>query len=303
MRFPVLRIFPRTISLSSFLPDLLLARHLVGLLIGLGELCGDPLTQPFAHGLDFGRRRGDIQRLLGASLGQADDEVNHRLHLFVAKGDRAQHDLFREFLGLGLDHQHAVARAGHDQVQLGGWEFVLARVEQVFAVFIPDPATADRPEERQARYGQRRRAADHRRDVGVVFQVVAEHGADDLGFIPIALGEKRPDRTVDEPGGQGLLLRWPALALEEAARNLASGKGLFLVVHGEREEVDALPRFPGADSGAEHHRIAIGDDDRAIGLPGDSSGLEHQRAPAPVDFLAKDVKHAVLVLPTSAVLP
>ena len=55
------------------------------------------------------------------------------------------------------------------------------------------------------------------------------------------LGEQRPDRTVDEARGERLLLGGTALALEIAAGDLAGGEGLFLVVHGEREKVDANP--------------------------------------------------------------
>ena len=52
-----------------------------------------------------------------------------------------------------------------------------------------------------------------------------------------ALDEERADRPVDQAGGQHLLLGGARLALEEAARDLAGGVGLLLVVDGQREEV------------------------------------------------------------------
>ena len=84
---------------------------------------------------------------------------------------------------------------------------------------------------------QRRRGADQRDDVGIVLEIVAQHGADDLRLVEEARREERPDRPVDQARGQRLLFRRPALALEEAAGDLAGGEGLFLVVDGEREEI------------------------------------------------------------------
>src|SRR3546814_17174140 len=72
--------------------------------------------------------------------------------------------------------------------------------------------------------------------------VVAQHRADHLRLVLVALREQRADRPVDEAGDQGLLLRSPALALEEAARDLPRGEGLPLVVHGEREDIGTRPR-------------------------------------------------------------
>ena len=51
-------------------------------------------------------------------------------------------------------------------------------------------------------------------------------------------------RAVDQAGGQHFLLGRPRLALEEAARDLAGGVDLLLVVDGQREEVLAGLRAP-----------------------------------------------------------
>src|SRR3546814_10975499 len=98
----------------------------------------------------------------------------------------------------------------------------------------------------------------------------------------------------DLAGDQGLLLRRPALALEEAARDLPRGEGLLLVVHGEREEIGTRPRRSLADGGAQHHGVAIGRQDSAIGLTRAAAGLQGQLAAAPLDLLLIDVKHAFL---------
>ena len=87
-------------------------------------------------------------------------------------------------------------------------------------------------------------AATMRDDVGIVLEVVREHGHDDLRLVLVAVGEERADRAVDEAGDQRLLLGRTAFALEIAAGDLAGGEGLFLVVDGQREEVDARPSAP-----------------------------------------------------------
>ena len=64
-------------------------------------------------------RRLEVARLLGGLLGQLDDRVDHRLEVPVAEHDGAEHDVFGQFLGFRLDHQHGVGGAGDDEVELG----------------------------------------------------------------------------------------------------------------------------------------------------------------------------------------
>ena len=44
--------------------------------------------------------------------------LDHLLRRLVREHDRAEHDLFRQFLGFGFDHHHRVVRAGDDQFEL-----------------------------------------------------------------------------------------------------------------------------------------------------------------------------------------
>ena len=82
-------------------------------------------------------------------------------------------------------------------------------------------------------------AATMRDDVGIVLQIVRQHGDDDLRFAALAVGEQRTDRPVDQARGQRVAFGRTAFALEIAAGDAARGVELFLVVDGEREEVDA----------------------------------------------------------------
>ena len=157
----------------------------------------------------------------------------------MAEHDGAEHVVLGKLLGLRFDHQHGVGGAGDDEVELQFGQLVDLRVEDEGAVDQADAGAADRAHEGHAGDGQRGRGGDHGDDVGIVLEVVREHGRDDLRLAAEALDEERADRAVDQPRDERLVLARPAFALEIAARDLAGGEGLFLVVDGEREEVDA----------------------------------------------------------------
>ena len=70
------------------------------------------------------------------------------------------------------------------------------------------------------------------------------------------VGERRPQRPVDEAAGQDGLVGRAALTAEERAGDLAGGVHPLLDVDGEREEVDALPDVLGGVGGDEHGGVA-----------------------------------------------
>ena len=233
----------------------------------------------------------DRPRLLGGFLGQLDDRVDDRLEAAVTEHDRAQHDVFAELAGFRFDHEHGIAGAGDDEVELRVGHGIDQRVQHVLAVDVADAGGADRAHEGDTGKGERGGSGDHRHDVGIVLEVVREHGRNHLRFIPIAGGEERADGTIDEARGQRLLLGRPALALEVAARDLAGGEGLFLVVDGEREEIDPRLLLRGADDGGEHRGFAVGGENGTIGLTGEATGLQNKRATRPFDLDTLDVEH------------
>ena len=209
----------------------------------------------------------------------------------VAEHHGAEHDVFGQLLGFRLDHQHGVLRAGDDEIELALRHLVELRVEHVFVVDEADARGADRAHERRARERQRRRGGDHREDVGIVFEIVRQRGDDHLRLVAPAVGEQRTDRAVDQARDQRLLLGRAAFALEIAAGNAAGGVEFFLVVDGQRQEIDALARLLGGDDGRQHLGLAIGGDDGAVGLAGDLAGLEDELAPTPVELNTVNIEH------------
>ena len=229
--------------------------------------------------------------LLGGALGKLDDQVDDRLEALVAEHDGAEHIVLGELARLRFDHEHRIVGTGDDEIELRFDHLVDLRIENEGAVNEADAGAADGAHEGGAGERQRGRGRDHGDDVGIVLQIVREHGGDDLGLAAEARREERTDGTVDQAGGQRLLLGRTALALEEAAGNLAGGEGLFLIVDGQREEVDAGPLFPGGDDRGEHRGVAVGGQNRAVSLTGDLAGFENEFASCPLGLDTIDVEH------------
>ena len=264
---------------------LLLDGDLIGLaqllLADLGDRLGDRL---FVRG-------HEVARLLGGALGEANDRVDHRLETAMSGHHRLEHRLLGELLGLRLDHEHRVRRAGDDEVERRILHLLDRRIELQRPIDETDARPADGTHEGDARKRQRGGGGDHREDVGIILEIVREHGQDDLRVVPVAVDEERPDRSVDQPRDQGLALRRTALALEISAGNAARGEGLLLIVDGEREEILAGLGRLGRDHGGENGGLAPGREHGAVGLAGDLARLEHELAPGPVDLFAMDFEH------------
>ncbi len=192
----------------------------------------------------------------------------------MAEDDGAEHDLFGEALGFGLDHHHGAFGAGDHQVQLRAFHLGAGRVQQVLAILVADAGGADRAAERNARQRHGRRGADQRGDIRIDGRIQRQHGRDHLHIVVEAIREQRPQRAVDEARGQGFLLGRTALALEEAAGDLARGVGLLDVVDGEGEEIAARHRLRLGNAGHQDDGVPHGNLDRCIGLTGEFAGLD-----------------------------
>ncbi len=201
--------------------------------------------------------------------------------------DRLQHLLLGELVGGGLHHHHRLAGAGDHQVEVGDVALAVGGIDDQLAVDHPDADGADRVVEGDLGQRQRRRGAVDGEDVGVVLAVGREHEGDDLRLVEVALGEERAQRTVDEAGGDDLLLGRAPLALEEAARDAAAGVGVLFVVDGERQEVLGQA-LAGHGGGGEHHGVAQAHGTAAVGLAGHAAGLDHQRALSELDLTCLD---------------
>jgi hypothetical protein len=111
----------------------------------------------------------------------------------------------------------------------------------------------------------------------VILLVRGEDVDDDLDLVLEALGEERPDGAVDDAAGDDLLVARTALALDEAARDLARGVHLLLVLDRQREEREGALLV--ADRhGREEDGLTVGEERRAGGLLGHAPGLDGEGA-------------------------
>src|SRR6185295_2592496 len=98
-------------------------------------------------------------------------------------------------------------------------------------------------------------------------------GHEDLHFVLEPFREERPDGPVDQARGQDLVIRRPALALEEPARDLARGVGLLAIFDGEGEERKGGD-VRGYGDGGQHHRVAEAEQCRTGGLLREAAGFQ-----------------------------
>ncbi len=192
----------------------------------------------------------------------------------MAEHHRAEHDFLAQLLGFRFHHEHGVGSAGHHEVELALHHLVELRIEHVFVADEADAGGADRSHEGRARQRERGRCRHHGDDIGIVLQIVRQRGDDHLGVAAIALGEQRTDRTVDQTRNQSFLFGRPAFALEIAAGNTAGSVEFFLVIDGERKEIDAFLGLLRRNYGGEHFGFAVSGEHGAVSKARYLSGLE-----------------------------
>ena len=242
-------------------------------------------------------RRREIEGFLGRFFREIDDQIDHRLQLLMAELDGTEHFLLGKLIGFRFHHHHRIPGAGDDQLEpLFGivtqvLHVIHIRVEDVFAVHIAHPAAGNGPAEGNAGKRERGRGGDHRHDIGIVHEVMAQNRAHHQHFVLEAFHEKRADRAIDQPRGEGFLLGGARLALEETAGHLARGIVFFLVMHREREEI--LPRLGLAcvSHGGEHAGFAQRRDDGSIRLAGHTARFESEGFIPPFHFFPDDIEH------------
>ena len=238
----------------------------------------------------------------GAALGA---ELFHHLKdrldaVVVAELDRGDHGGLRDLSCADFDHVDAVLVAGEHEVEVAELKLRLGWVEhEALALFGDDAGDADGRD--RAEVGgvgdvERGRRSGAREDIGIVLAVVRHDPRLELDLVAETLGEERTDRAIDHAHREDFLLIRLALALAEAAGELARGAGLLAVVAGEREEVDARARV-GADAGGEDAGVGVGGDDGAARELGHAARLEAERAPADDLFNDGDWHELNLLMP------
>ena len=116
----------------------------------------------------------------------------------MTEHDRAQHHIFRQFIGFRLNHQHSVLRAGDNQIKRCFFHLLNRRIEHIFAIDKADPRAANRALERHTGNRQSGRDGNQSNNIRVIFKVMADHSGNHLRFVFKAFDKKRADGTVNQ---------------------------------------------------------------------------------------------------------
>ena len=264
----------------EFVLDLLHERIAVGLGVLLGvervlQLVADLGLQLFVIGF-IGHRRSKGPLGLAGHGNQLVDGGNDFLNLRMSELDGGQDDVFRLFLGARLDHHDAVLVADNHDVDRSLSALGVGGINDKLAIHTTDAHSANRGAEGDVGKRQRCRGgvdADH---VGIVFLVGGENQRDDLRLVAETIREERADGAIDLAAGQHFFFAGPAFTLDKATGNASTCIGVFAVIHGQGEEVDAFPGVGRCNSSCQHHGFARGYQCGARGLLGHAAGLKDQ---------------------------
>ncbi len=209
---------------------------------------------------------GPLHLRLATGLGQKlflrRDELANAL---VGNAERVEHIGLTHLERATLDHHDRVIGRRDDQLQIAVAELLERRVEYPLILDTADANAADQTREWDSRGVQRVRRRDEREDVRVILLVGGDDVDEDLHFVLESFREQRADRSVDDPCRKDFSVVRSTLALDEAAGNLASRVGLFLILDREREERQRALLITHRHCG-EDHGVSELDDGRASGL-------------------------------------
>ena len=105
-------------------------------------------------------------------------------------------------------------------------------------------------------------------DVRVVFSVGGENESDDLSFALETVREHGAHGAVNLAAGENFTLAGTAFALDEAAGDASAGVGVFAIVDGQGEEIDAFAGIRVGGGGGENDVVANAHNDRTVRLFG-----------------------------------
>ena len=199
--------------------------------------------------------------------------------------DAVQHDLVGDLVSACLDHNHLFTGSHHGGQHFADLALFLVGVDDDLAIHIAHVDAAHGAVPGDVGDGQSGGGADGGGDLGLAVIVHAQDGADHGHVIAEVAGEQGTDGTVDAAGGQDGVQAGTALSAHEGAGDTTDGVQLFLEVHGQGEEVDAVSGTGSCGGGAEHGGLAVADDHSGVGQFADLAHFQLQGAAGQVHLI------------------
>ncbi len=195
----------------------------------------------------------------------------------MAEFEGVGNGFFGNFKRAGFHHDDGFFGAGDDDVHQTLFLVGDSGVDHQLAVQQANANAGDGFLEREIRAVSSGGRAGNGDDIGVILAVRGEHHGYDLSFVAPGFGEERAHRAVNQTGGEDFFFGGAAFALEKTTGNFSGGVSVFAVVNGERQEV-AVVHLRGHASSSQDDGVAVARGNGAIGLLGDFSSFENQRA-------------------------
>ena len=206
------------------------------------------------------------------------DKGQHLLDLFVTGADGLHHGLLVDLVGAGLDHNDLLLAGSQGQGQVAVLALLLGGVQHDLAVHQTDGHTGDGAAPGNIRHGDDQRGTVHAGYFSGAIGIQAHDGHGHADIVAHILGEQRADGTVDHAGGQDGMLTRAALTAHKAAGNTAGGVQLFLKLHAQGEEINAVTGLVAHGDVAQHAGLAVADHGAAVGQTAHFAGLDHKGA-------------------------
>ena len=192
----------------------------------------------------------------------------------VRELERFHELLFRHFLRGAFNHDDVVFRADVNQIEIAVSALVVRWVRDELAIHATHAHRANRAGKWNVGNAERGGRAVDRENIRIVLSVGAEQDRNDLRVVEITRGKERPERPIRHARGERFFFGRPAFAFEIAAGKFSDRRCFFAVIDGERKPILSFLDLGRGDRADEHHGVAGGDDDRAVGELGDFAGFD-----------------------------
>ena len=179
-----------------------------------------------------------------------------------------------------VDFPLVVASTGDRQLEHASFEILVGRVDDPLTVLESEHDSTNGTHERDAADHQRCGCSVERDDVVWVLPVDRQDRRNDLCLTAKTIGERRPQRAIDEPAGQDRLLGRTAFTTEERSGDLSRCVHALFYIDGEGKEVDSLPKALVGGGGDQNGGVASLYGHRTVCLTSEFAGSDDDLAAA-----------------------
>ena len=198
----------------------------------------------------------------------------------MSKEDSLEHLIFRELIGAGFNHHDGFFGTAYCEVEVRDLSLLECRVADELAVYSADNYTCSRAVPWDVRNSDGCRCSDEGCYLRGAVMIYRESCGGDYYIVPVALWEKRSERSVDKSRNESRFLARTAFSLDISARDLSYRVQLFFKVACQREEIYVLFWLLACANRAAYDCFAVSDGCLSVCLLGELSDLYFEKSAA-----------------------